>query len=82
MAIAVEVIKLDKEDEQYVYYRYRSAETTLEFGEIRIDKKTGNVILDKISEGDESEAQARRASWALIRCFKNNEFPEKTWWQS
>ena len=82
MAMAVEVIKMDKHDEQYVHYEYRSAETDLEFGEIKIDKNSGDVFIEKTAEGDESESQARRASWALMRAFKKGEFPEKTWWQS
>jgi hypothetical protein len=79
MAIAVELIK-QKNDDNFVYYIYRSAGTDTEFGEIKIDKKTGDTYLEKLAEGDVSEALARRASWALMKAFKKGEFPEKTWW--
>lgn len=81
MGIAVELIKKNQTAD-HVSYLYRSAGSNSEFGEVKLNLNTGEVFLEVLAPDDESEALARRASWSLFRCFRDGEFPEKTWWQS
>lgn len=81
MAFAIEVIKV-REDNDWVYYSYRSAGRSVKLGEIKIRKENGDVFLIENAEGDESGAQAKRASWKLIEHWKKGEYPEKTYWES
>jgi hypothetical protein len=81
MAFAVEVIKV-KEENDWVYYHYRSARRDVRFGKIKIAKPTGDVFLLENAESDESGAQAKRAGWRLMQHWKKGEYPEKTYWES
>jgi hypothetical protein len=48
---------------------------------LKIDKRNGDVHTLELAEGDNG-MYAQRASWALIKHWKNGEFPEKTCWAS
>ena len=81
MAFAIEIIKI-KEENDWVYYHYRSAKKDVDFGQIKISRLNGDVFLIENAEFDQSGAQATRAGWKLIEHWKRNEYPEKTYWES
>ena len=96
MAFYIEVLKDGPEDENFVYYvyqfsipdsEYKSASGKTRYtlkvvsGKLKIDKKNGDVHTIEFAESDNG-MYAQRASWALIRHWKEGEFPEKTCWAS
>lgn len=96
MAFYIEVIKANEEDEYFVYYVYQFSLPVHEFktasgkvrykskmvnGQLKIDKRNGDVHTLELAEGDEG-FHAQRASWALMKHWKVNEYPEKTCWTS
>jgi uncharacterized protein affecting Mg2+/Co2+ transport len=88
MGIYVEVIKTNKENERFVFYDYQFSIPNIETktlklvaGKLKIDKKNGEVHTVVLAQGDKG-ARAQRAAWALIRHWKNGEFPDKTSWES
>ncbi len=79
MAFSIHLNRLTQND-KYALYEYGS--TGKNFGKIRIDKANGDIYLLKLAEDDDSEAQAKRAGFALIKHWKKNEFPESAYWAS
>lgn len=78
MAFSIHIKKIS-EDGKFVYYAYGS--TNMKFGHIKIEKANGNTFLIELAEGDEG-AQAKRAGWALMKHWKEGEYPEETHWAS
>lgn len=96
MAFYIDVFKTGQEDENFAYYAYQfsiqgeeyksaSGKTRYKLktvkGKLKIDKKNGDVHTIELAECDKG-MYAQRASWALIKHWKNGEFPEKTCWAS
>ena len=96
MGLRVEVIKLGKEDKNFVYYtyqfsipgeEYKSASGKIRYklkiviGRLKIDKKNGDVHTIELAEGDPG-SYAKCASWALIRHWQKGEYPDKAYWES
>lgn len=96
MAFLIELIKTGKEDKNFVYYSYQFTLPTDEFktasgkvryktkvvsGILKIDKRNADVHTLELAEGD-SGNYAKRASWALMKCWQKGEYPDKTYWES
>lgn len=96
MAFYIEIFKMGKEDENFVYYAYQFSGPIREIkanngkirykseqvsGKLKIDKRSGEVHTIEFAQGD-SGNYAKRASWALIKHWKNGEYPDKTCWAS
>lgn len=96
MAFYIDLYKTDQEDDHFVYYtyqfsiqgdEYKSASGKIRYklkevaGKLKIDKKNGDVYTLELAESDNG-MYAQRASWALIKHWKDGEFPEKTCWAS
>ncbi|WP_444908174.1 hypothetical protein ACJJIR_09670 [Microbulbifer sp. SSSA008] len=79
MAFSIHVVKFADEGE-FVVYEYGS--TGKQFGKIKIRKDNGDVLIIEPAEGDEREAQAQRAGFALMKHWRQGEFPDKTYWAS
>jgi hypothetical protein len=92
----VEIIKLDKEDKDFVFYTYQFSLPGDEFkttagkiryklkvvsGSLKINKENGDVYTVKLAEGD-SGSQARCASSVLIKHWLKGEYPDKACWAS
>lgn len=81
MAFAVEIIRLEEEND-WVFYHYKSAGMDVKFGLIKISKKNGDVVLIESAELDESGGQATRAAWKLMQYWRKGEFPGVAYWNS
>lgn len=96
MAFYIKVIKIDQEDEYFFYYSYQFSIPADEYksasgktryksrvviGKLKIDKRNGDVHTLELAEGDKG-MYAERASWALIRHWKEGEYPDETCWAS
>ena len=96
MAIYVELIKSDVIESDFVNYSYEFSilyekfknkagklrgRSKLVNGKIRINKKTGEVQVIELAEGDNG-MYAQRAAAALRRDWRRGEYPDKTCWAS
>ena len=96
MAFYIELNKVHNDEEDftcYIYEFYLPTEPTknaagklrgsskLVNGKIKINKKTGEVDVVKLAEGDNG-MYVQRASLALMKHWKKGEFPDKTCWAS
>ena len=97
MRFYIEVRKESRENANFVYYTYHFHRSAGEYitengkrrnkmedssGLLKIDKRNGDVYTLELAFGDESGIRAQRASWALIKHWKQGEFPEKSYWAS
>ena len=95
MAFCIDIFKFDQKDD-FIYYiyqfsipgeEYKSASGKIRYklklvtGKLKIDKRNGDVHTIELAEGDKG-LHAQRASWALIKHWKNGEYPDKTFWAS
>lgn len=79
MAFSIQ-LKKTSDDGLFVSYEYWT--TGRRPGVVKIEKSTGSVYIVEQAEGDEGEAQAKRAGFALMKHWKNGEYPEKAHWAS
>jgi hypothetical protein len=96
MAFYIELIKTGKEEDNFVDYIYEfslpyetftnkagkiRSRSKLVRGRARISKETGEVEVIELAEGDNG-MYVQRATLALIKHWRQGEFPEKTCWAS
>jgi hypothetical protein len=96
MAFYIELNKTNGEQEDFVYYFYefylpigtfRNAagklrgKSKLVKGKIKINRKSGDIDIIELAEGD-NQMYVQRAAWALKKHWKLGEFPDKTCWAS
>jgi hypothetical protein len=96
MAFCIEVIKDDQEDKNFIYYtyqfslpayKYKTTSNKIRYklkivsGKLKINKRNGNVQILEFAEEDNG-VYAQRASWVLMKHWKQGEFPDKAYWVS
>jgi hypothetical protein len=79
MAFSIHINKLS-DNGKFVFYEYGS--TGEKFGKVKIDKSNGDVHILQRAADDKSGNQATRVSWALVKHWVKQEYPDKTSWQS
>lgn len=92
--IRLEKTKEDKHSATYTYHFHVPYETYTSMsgkirnrlrevhGEMRINKKSGEVQFMALPKEDDKQAYAWRAMLALVKHWKKGELPEKTCWAS
>jgi len=96
MAFYIELNKILNEEKNFVYYVYEFQLPTeavrnsagklrgtskLVKGKIRINIQSGEVDIIDFAEGDNG-MYAQRATLALVKHWRQGEFPDKTCWAS
>lgn len=96
MAFYIELNKINSEEENFVYYSYEfhviaeviknkagklRGKSKLVKGKLKINKKSGEVDVVELAEGDNG-MYVQRATLTLIKHWRQGEFPDKTCWAS
>jgi hypothetical protein len=79
MAIYIEIDKLS-EDEYFALFSYRD-ENGCE-GKIRLDKKIGKTILVEAAPSDDKKGLYVRASYKILRHWRDGSLPASDCWAS
>lgn len=80
MAFCIQVIKSD-EDEKFVFYKYKDT-ADKSYGLIKLNRETGDIFEEILSEQDSNGSKAQRAGWAILKYWTKGEIPTETWWES
>ena len=79
MAVYIDILR-DHEDDSHALYRFEL--TDGRSGELRIEKKTGEITLTRKMEGDADGLMFARAFRKVRQAWESGKFPGKLVWAS
>ena len=97
MGVLVEILKLENENSQFVYYEYQfsiqgeeyiSASGRIRYrlkkvsGQLKLNKINGDIDIIKLADSDNNSFYASRACKALAKHWLKGEYPDITCWAS
>jgi len=80
MAVYIPIRKVSEDDES-VEYRFGD-DTGRRWGRLRVDKRSGKVVVVEPAPGDEKEFLSGRAARRVFLHWEEGVFPDKTCWAS
>jgi len=80
MAVYIPIRKVSEDDES-VEYRFGD-DTEQRWGRLRLDKRSGRVVVVEPAPGDEKEFLFGRAARRVFLHWEEGVFPDKTCWAS
>ncbi|HIA3419058.1 TPA: hypothetical protein ACWP5X_000438 [Escherichia coli] len=84
MAYHIEILKIEETDEvaKYEFGPTSSDYNRSDYGEIAIDKRTGEMMLIRMVKNDSGNKFYFRASFKILTCWRKGYLPKNEEWAS
>ncbi|EGO7645874.1 hypothetical protein LWD75_001673 [Escherichia coli] len=84
MAYHIEILKIEETDEvaKYEFGPTSSDYNRSDYGEIAIDKRTGEMMLIRMVKNDSGNKFYLRASFKILTCWRKGYLPKNEEWAS